>query len=74
MARIPPLENREQWATLKFKIAQRLAHPAHQLTLNFAIGDDSLPRFWQRRFYDFTGAGSTFTLNASSEAWSPPEY
>jgi hypothetical protein len=25
---LPPLENREQWGTLKFKIAQRLAHPA----------------------------------------------
>ena len=29
MARIPPLENREQWATLKFKIAQKLTHPAY---------------------------------------------
>jgi len=28
MTRIPPLENREQWATLKFKIAQKLARPA----------------------------------------------
>jgi len=27
MARIVPLENREQRATLKFNIAQRLAHP-----------------------------------------------
>jgi hypothetical protein len=23
---------------------------------------------------DETGAGSTFTLNASGEAWSPPEW
>jgi putative transposase len=26
---------------------------AAQLSLLFAGGDDSLPRFWQRRFYDF---------------------
>jgi REP-associated tyrosine transposase len=26
---------------------------ARQLNLNFASADDSLPRFWQRRFYDF---------------------
>jgi hypothetical protein len=25
---LPPLENREQWGTPKFKIAQGLAHPA----------------------------------------------
>jgi hypothetical protein len=39
-------------------------YAAGQLSLNFASGDNSLPRFWQRRFYDFTGAGST---------WRPPE-
>ena len=27
--------------------------PAGQLNLIFANGEDSLPRFWQRRFYDF---------------------
>ena len=63
---------------LKQRVSRRLRHKrralTHQLTLNFAIGGDSLPRFSQRRSYDFTGAGSTFTLNASSEAGSPPEY
>jgi REP element-mobilizing transposase RayT len=38
--------------------------PAAQLSLPLARGESGLPRFWQRRFYDFTGAGST---------WSPPE-
>jgi putative transposase len=27
--------------------------PAGQLNLIFPSGDDSMPRFWQRRFYDF---------------------
>jgi hypothetical protein len=31
----------------------RLAHPAGQWNLIFASGDDSLPRFWRRRSYDF---------------------
>ncbi len=42
---------------LKQRVSRRLrrkkrTHNA-QLKLNLAIGDDSLPRFWQRRFYDF---------------------
>src|SRR5260370_4511313 len=53
---------------LKQRVSRRLRGkkrtPAAQLNLAFAIAGDSLPRFWQRRFYDFTGAGST---------WSPPE-
>src|SRR5882672_1363695 len=53
---------------LKQRVSRRLRHkkrrPAGQLNLIFASGDNSLPRFWQPRFYDFTGAGST---------WSPPE-
>jgi REP element-mobilizing transposase RayT len=53
---------------LKQRVSRRLRRkkrrPTGQLHLIFARGDDSLPRFWQRRFYDFTGAGST---------WSPPE-
>jgi putative transposase len=53
---------------LKQRVSRRLRRkrrtPAAQLNLIFAIGGDSLPRFWQRRFYDFQGAGST---------WSPPE-
>jgi hypothetical protein len=52
---------------LKQRVSRRLRRKwravAGQLNLNFASSDDSLPRFWQRRFYDFTGAGST---------WSPP--
>jgi len=35
-----------------------------QLPLPFRHAHDGLPQFWQPRFYDFTGAGST---------WSPPE-
>jgi REP-associated tyrosine transposase len=42
---------------LKQRISRRLRRKrravAAQLNLNFAGGDDSLPRFWQRRFYDF---------------------
>jgi putative transposase len=42
---------------LKQRVSRRLRHkkraPAAQLSLTFASGDDSLPRFWQRRFYDF---------------------
>jgi REP element-mobilizing transposase RayT len=53
---------------LKQRVSRRLRRkrrtPGGQLNLIFASGDDSLRRFWQRRFYDFTGAGST---------WSPPE-
>ena len=35
-----------------FKRRKRRAYSG-QLNLNFASGVDSLPRFWQRRFYDF---------------------
>ena len=42
---------------LKQRVSRRLRRkrraPAGQLNLTFAGGDDSLPRFWQRRFYDF---------------------
>jgi putative transposase len=42
---------------LKQRVSRRLRRkkraPAGQLILNFASSDDSLPRFWQRRFYDF---------------------
>jgi putative transposase len=42
---------------LKQRVSRRLRRKrravAGQLNLNFASGDDSLPRFWQRRFYDF---------------------
>ena len=42
---------------LKQRVSRRLRRkkrkPTGQLNLNFASGDDSLPRFWQRRFYDF---------------------
>jgi putative transposase len=42
---------------LKQRVSRRLRRkrraPAGQLNLTFAIGDDSLPRFWRRRFYDF---------------------
>jgi REP element-mobilizing transposase RayT len=48
---------------LKQRVSRRLRRktrrPTRQLNLIFASGDDSPPRFWQRRFYDFTGAGST---------------
>jgi putative transposase len=48
---------------LKQRVSRRLRRkrrtPAAQLNLIFAIGGDSPPRFWQRRFYDFQGAGST---------------
>jgi hypothetical protein len=53
---------------LKQRVSRRLRRtrrlPAGQLNFRFEREEDSLPRFWQRRFYDFTGAGST---------WSPPE-
>jgi REP element-mobilizing transposase RayT len=52
---------------LKQRVSRRLRRkkrkPAAQLSLAFEDRAESLPRFWQRRFYDFTGAGST---------WSPP--
>jgi REP element-mobilizing transposase RayT len=42
---------------VKQRVSRRLRHrkrgPAGQLRLTFASGDDSLLRFWQRRFYDF---------------------
>ena len=42
---------------LKQRVSRRLRRKrraaAGQLNLIFASGDDSLPRFWQRRFYDF---------------------
>jgi putative transposase len=41
---------------LKQRVSRRLRRkkraPAEQFKM-FACGDDSLPRFWQRRFYDF---------------------
>ena len=42
---------------LKQRASRRLRRKtranAGQLNLSFASGDNSLPRFWQRRFYDF---------------------
>jgi putative transposase len=42
---------------LKQRVSRRLRaqkrRPTGQLNLVFATGDDSLPCFWQRRFYDF---------------------
>jgi len=42
---------------LKQRVSRRLRRkrraPANQLNLPFATGEKSLPRFWQRRFYDF---------------------
>ena len=42
---------------MKQRVSRRLRRkrraPTRQLKLNFAGGQDSLPRFWQRRFYDF---------------------
>jgi len=42
---------------LKQRVSRRLRPKkralAGQLNLAFACGGDSLPRFWQRRFYDF---------------------
>ncbi|MBZ5659314.1 MAG: transposase [Acidobacteriia bacterium] len=42
---------------LKQRVSRRLRRkkrgPTRQLNLMFAHGNDSLPRFWQRRFYDF---------------------
>jgi putative transposase len=42
---------------LKQRVSRRLRRkrraPAGQLNLISASGDNSLPRFWQRRFYDF---------------------
>ena len=42
---------------LKQRVSRRLRRkkrkPTAQLNLIFASGDNSLPRFWQRRFYDF---------------------
>jgi putative transposase len=42
---------------LKQRVSRRLRRkrraPAGQLDLIFASGDNSLPHFWQRRFYDF---------------------
>lgn len=42
---------------LKQRVSRRLRRKSRAITgelnLNFARGDDPLPRFWQRRFYDF---------------------
>jgi putative transposase len=42
---------------LKQRVSRRLRRkrraPAAQLSLNFARSECALPRFWQRRFYDF---------------------
>jgi len=42
---------------LKQRVSRRLRRkrrtPTAQLKLTFEDSDDSLPRFWQRRFYDF---------------------
>jgi putative transposase len=42
---------------LKQRVSRRLRRkkrkPAGQLSLAFEVSDDALPRFWQRRFYDF---------------------
>jgi putative transposase len=42
---------------LKQRVSRRLRRrrraPLDQLNLLFASGEDPLPRFWQRRFYDF---------------------
>src|SRR5258708_20668070 len=42
----PPLQNRS-------KPGPPAQAPSGQLSLIFASGEDSLSRFWQRRFYDF---------------------
>jgi REP element-mobilizing transposase RayT len=55
---------------LKQRVSRRLRRKprknmySQQLRLPFRGAQDMLPQFWQPRFYDFTGAGST---------WSPPE-
>jgi REP element-mobilizing transposase RayT len=53
---------------LKQRVSRRLRRkrraPTGQLRLRFQGSDPSLPQFWQPRFYDFRGAGST---------WSPPK-
>ena len=42
---------------LKQRVSRKLRRnkgaPAQQMALNFAGAEDCLPRFWQRRFYDF---------------------
>ena len=35
------------------RLRRKKRNPAAQLGLAFSGGDDTLPRFWQRRFYDF---------------------
>src|SRR5260370_27458278 len=47
---------------LRSKPRQKVS--SQQLRLPFRDAHVLLPQFWQPRFYDFTGAGST---------WSPPE-
>jgi REP element-mobilizing transposase RayT len=55
---------------LKQRVSRRLRRkprkkvPSQQLRLPFGNALEFLPQFWQPRFYDFAGAGST---------WSPPE-
>ena len=51
--------------------------PAGQLRFAFTKGDGNVPRFWQPRFYDFTGTGSTRRRHSvgfgASATWSPLE-
>ena len=53
--RLPLLRTVAQ--VLKQRVSRRLRRrrrqSAGQLSLHVEGGDDSLPRFWQRRFYDF---------------------
>jgi REP element-mobilizing transposase RayT len=53
---------------LKRRVSRRLRRKtrknasSQQLRLPFRRAHDLLPQFWQPRFYDFTGAGSTWSL------------
>ena len=54
----------KQRVSRRMRRKKRKAMSTQQLKLRFQGFDHSLPQFWQPRFYDFTGAGST---------WSPPD-
>jgi putative transposase len=43
------------------RVRRKKRNSGGQLNLIFVSSGDSLPRFWQRRFYDFSGAGSTWS-------------
>ena len=57
-----PLNGTPSTVIVSRRLRRKKRTPSAQLKLTFEHNANSLPRFLQRRFYDFAGAGSTWSL------------